>query len=215
MNNKTARYLNKLIVYILIGIVSFFAVFPVFWMASSSFKENAEIFTYPPVWIPRAPTARGYIDLFTKAMFGKTIFWSFAKNSIAVSLMTSTITVITAALGAYGMARFRYRGDTALKYIILLSQMLPGALLLIPLYMVMVKLELIDTLWSLVIAYISFTLPYCTYLLKSYIEAIPTSLDEAALVDGCTRRWVLPGGYPCSGAWHRGYFCASIYYELE
>lgn len=187
MNNKTRKRIKNLIVYLLLALVCFLAVFPFFWMISTSFKDRSEIFTYPPVWIPRHPTARGYIDLFTQPMFGKTLFWDFAKNSAFVSILTSIVTVAMAALGSYGMARFKFRGDKTLKYVILLSQMLPGALLLIPLYMIMLKLDLINTHWSLILAYISFTLPYCTYLLKSYIEAIPESIDEAALVDGCNR----------------------------
>lgn len=187
MNNRPQLVVKKSLMYLLVILVCFIAVFPFFWMVSSSFKVSGEIFTYPPVWIPRDPTAVGYLNLFTQHMFGNSIFWDFARNSLIVSLLASVITVVTASLGAYGMARFKFRGNKLLKYVILLSQMLPGALLLIPLYMVMNQLGLIDSLWALVIAYISFTLPYCTYLLKSYIEAIPESLDEAALVDGCNR----------------------------
>lgn len=181
------KKIDRAVINILIVLVSFCAVFPFLWMISSSFKDNSEIFTYPPVWFPRNPTIRGYMDLFTVPMFGNTLYWDFIQNSLFVSLITAIVTVAMASLGSYGMARFKFKGSRLFGYIILLSQMLPGALLLIPLYMLFQKLDLIDTHWSLIIAYTSFTLPYCTYLLKSYIEAIPPSIDEAALVDGCTR----------------------------
>lgn len=187
MKIKTKKKISKTILYFLLILVCFIAVFPFFWMVSSSFKGNSEIFTYPPVWIPREPTTEGYTNLFFTPMYGTTLFIDFARNSLFVSLLTAIITVLIAALGSYGMARFKFRGGGVLKYLILLSQMLPGALLLIPLYMIMAKLKLIDSHWALIIAYISFTLPYCTYLLKSYIDAIPPSIDEAALVDGCNR----------------------------
>ena len=187
MRTKTKKSIRQVILYALLLVVCISTVFPFFWMVSSSFKTNSEIFSYPPSFIPRDPTARGYKDLFTAPMFGQTKFIDFARNSTFVSLLTAIITVVMSVLAAYGMSRFKFKGSTALKYLILLSQMLPGALLLIPLYMIMVKLELINTHWSLIIAYISFTLPYCTYLLKSYVDAIPVSIDEAALVDGCNR----------------------------
>lgn len=187
MKNKTKKKFIRSILYVLLVLVSLVTVFPFLWMISSSFKTNSEIFSYPPALIPRLPTLTGYLGLFNTAMFGQTKFLDFARNSVFVSLLTAIITVVMAALGAYGMSRFKFKGATALKYLILLSQMLPGALLLIPLYMVMVKFNLINTHWSLIIAYISFTLPYCTYLLKSYVDAIPKSLDEAAFVDGCNQ----------------------------
>jgi ABC-type glycerol-3-phosphate transport system permease component len=187
MKNKQKKKISQFFQISMLMLVIFGAVFPFFWMISSSFKTNSEIFTYPPVWIPREPTTQSYRDLFTKPMYGETKFIDFAKNSLFVSLTTAIITVVMAALGSYGMSRFKFKGSKALKYLILLSQMLPGALLLIPLYMIMVRFDLINNHWSLILAYISFTLPYCTYLLKSYIDSIPESLDEAALVDGCNR----------------------------
>ncbi len=184
---RTHKFIKTVVTYILLILATLVSILPFIWMLSTAFKQNSEIFTYPPVWIPRNPTAKGFLDLFSMPMFGKTLFWTFAKNSLFVAMATSVVTVVMAALGAYGLSRFRFNGATVLVYVILLSQMLPGALLLIPLYMMINKLGLIDSHWSLVIAYISFTLPYCTYLLKSYIDAIPDSIDEAALVDGCNR----------------------------
>lgn len=187
MKAKTKKKATNVGLYILMVIVCIATVFPFIWIISSSFKTNSEIFSYPPSIIPREPTARGYIGLFTNPMFGQTKFLDFARNSVFVSILTAVITVVMAALGSYGMSRFKFKGSSVLKYLILLSQMLPGALLLIPLYMIMVKLDLINSHWALIIAYISFTLPYCTYLLKGYVDAIPKDIDEAALVDGCNR----------------------------
>ncbi len=91
------------------------------------------------------------------------------------------------SVAAYSISRFRFRGSGVLRYTILLSQMLPGALLLVPLYLFLKDLQLLNTLWSLILVYTAFTLPYCTYILKGYFDTIPPDLDEAAMVDGCSR----------------------------
>jgi len=160
-------------------------------MISTSLKERAEIFTYPPVWIPENPSLKGYIDLAREDIFGNAGFVDFLKNSVFVSLATASITVVMASLAGYSLSRFRFRGSKFLRYTILLGQMMPGALLLIPLYLLMNSLGLFDTHWALIVAYTSFTLPYATYIIKGYFESIPPSLDEAAMVDGCNRSGAL------------------------
>lgn len=181
------RLFGKIIVYILTIIVCAVALVPFLWMVSTSFKDRSEIFTYPPVWIPAHPTLKGYQGLASPAVFGDAGFLDFTMNSLSVSLLTALTSVMMASLAGYSMSRFRFRGSEFLRYTVLLSQMMPGALLLIPLYMIMNTFGLLDTHWSLILAYTSFTLPYCTYILKGYFESIPPDLDEAAMVDGCTR----------------------------
>lgn len=201
MNEKTFKIFKKTIIILLVIIVCTAAALPFLWMISTSFKDRSEIFTFPPVWIPKMPTIRGYTGLLAQNIFGNTGFINFVLNSLFVSLITAATSIILAAMAGYSMSRFRFRGSGFLKYTILLSQMMPGALLLIPLYLLVNSLGLIDNLWSLVLAYTSFTLPYCTYILKGYFESIPADLDEAAMVDGCTRigalfRVILPLAAP-------------------
>lgn len=201
MNEKTFKIFKKTIIVLLVIIVCTAAALPFLWMISTSFKDRSEIFTFPPVWIPRMPTIRGYTGLLAQNIFGDTGFINFVLNSLFVSLITAATSIILAAMAGYSMSRFRFRGSGFFKYTILLSQMMPGALLLIPLYLLVNSLGLIDNLWSLVLAYTSFTLPYCTYILKGYFESIPADLDEAAMVDGCTRigalfRVILPLAAP-------------------
>lgn len=198
---KARKKLTKIIVYILLFIVSTCAVVPFFWMVSTSFKSRAEIFTSPPVWIPEDPSLSPYLDLGRKDIFGNASFYDFAKNSTIVALATGATTVVMASLAGYSLSRFRFRGSKFLRYTILLGQMMPGALLLIPLYLFITNLGLQDTHMSLILAYTSFTLPYATYILRGYFESIPASLDESALIDGCTRvgalfRIVLPLAAP-------------------
>lgn len=187
MRIKKSIVINKIFVYIGLFLLCSFVLIPFLWMVSTSFKHRSEIFTYPPVWIPQLPTLQGYVGLINEKPFGGVGFGTFLKNSMIVSLFTAAITVILASFASYSLSRFRFRGSTTLKYAILFSQMLPGSLLLIPLYLMMRDLKLLDNLMGLVFAYSSFTLPYCTYLLKGYFDSIPPDIDEAALIDGCSR----------------------------
>jgi ABC-type glycerol-3-phosphate transport system permease component len=184
---KLQRRIQTALVYILTIIACIIALMPFLWMISTSFKDRSEIFTYPPVIIPREPTLEAYTGLMDQSIFANAGFIDFTKNSLFVSLFTAFSSVTMASLAGFSMSRFRFRGSSFLRYSILLSQMLPGALLLIPLYLFVNSLGLIDSHWSLILAYTSFTLPYCTYILKGYFESIPADLDEAAMVDGCTR----------------------------
>lgn len=198
---KTRTRFQKALVYLLAVVVCAGAVIPFLWMVSTSFKDRSEIYTYPPVWIPRHPTLSGYSGLRSPEIFAGASFFRFASNSLFVAGTTAVLTVMIASFAAYSMSRFRFRGSLLLRYTILLSQMLPGALLLVPLYLLMRDLRLLDSHWALIIAYTSFTLPYCTYILKGYLDTIPADLDEAAMVDGCSRlealfRVVLPLAVP-------------------
>ena len=192
---------QKSIIYILVIACCAAAMIPFLWMLSSSFKKSGEIFTYPPVWIPREPTLEGYAELGSQDIFADVGFSQFVLNSLFVALVTAFICLIMASMAAYSMSRFKFRGSRLLRYTILLSQMLPGALLLMPIYLFMKDVKLLDTLWSLIITYVSFGLPYNTYILKGYFDTIPVDLDEAAIIDGCTRlqalfRVVLPLAAP-------------------
>ena len=186
MSFKKHKIVRKTIVYILLILLCSFVLIPFFWMISSSFKPRAEIFTYPPVWIPRQPTFDAFLNLIREKPYGGVGFVHFLKNTMVVSLFTAVITVILASFASYSLSRYRFRGNASLKYMIIFSQLLPGSLILIPLYLLMRDLKLIDNLMGLIFAYTSITLPYCTYLLKGYFDSIPIGIDEAAKVDGCS-----------------------------
>jgi ABC-type glycerol-3-phosphate transport system permease component len=122
-------------------------------------------------------------------------------NSLAVASATTAISVALAALAAYGFSRYRFRGSTALLMSMVATQMVPGILLLITYFKVVSWVELYNTRTALVIAYTSFVLPFATWILKGYFDTIPTELDEAAMIDGCSPlqtfgRVVLPVGLP-------------------
>lgn len=183
MRKKSGR---KIITVLLVVLVCAFALFPFLWMISTSFKPAEEVYTNTPAFIPDHPTAQGYVEMLTteSSTFD---FKKWAVNSVVIALMTTVFSMVTATLGGYGLSRFRFRGRGALSYIVLTTQVLPGSLLMIPLYIIMGNLQLLDTRLGLVIAYATFSVPFCTWMMKGFFDSIPLSLEEAAKVDGAGR----------------------------
>jgi ABC-type glycerol-3-phosphate transport system permease component len=162
-----------------------FAVFPFLWMISSSFKPSKEIYSLSPSFIPSEPTLTGYKDMLNnKSRFN---MQTWIKNSLIVASSTTVFSLIIATFGGYGMSRFRFRGRTALGYIVLMTQVLPGSLLIIPLYVILNSMRLLNKLIALVLAYTTFSVPFCTWMMKSFFDTVPKSLDESASVEGCSK----------------------------
>lgn len=179
-------------------IVCLFCIFPFCWMISVSFKPASEVYA-PPTLFPKAPTLDGYRNML--ATTGAFSFTTWLKNSVIASLCTTLFSLIIATLGAYGLARFRFRGRNALAYLILTTQVIPGALIIVPLYIIMSNLNLLDNMIGLILAYTTFTVPFCTWMMKGYFDSISLTIDEAAMVDGANRfqvftRIVLPLSLP-------------------
>ena len=179
-------------------LVCLFAMFPFICMSSVSFKPASEVYAAPTLF-PKAPTLDGY-----KAMLSTTGAFSFTtwlRNSVIVSLCTTLFSLIIATLGAYGISRFHFKGRSALSYIILTTQVIPGALIVVPMYVIMGNMNLLDNMFGLILAYTTFTVPFCTWMMKGYFDSISPTIDEAAMVDGANRfqvfsRIVLPLSLP-------------------
>jgi hypothetical protein len=156
-----------------------FLFFPLFWMLSTSFKPEAEIFVRMPTLLPSAPTLANYANALTR---GDLLL--YLRNSLLTATGGALLTVILGMYAAYGFAKFRYRGRTALMYLMLSAQMFPFAVLLISIYPLLQSVGLLDTRTGLVIAYIVLALPSGTYMLYSYFVSIPSEIIEAARADG-------------------------------
>lgn len=157
-------------------------VFPLFWMIVTSLKPQYELFRRPPSFLPETVTFEHYWRLLTE-----TPFLTYFANSVVLSASTTLVVVAIATLGAYSLVRFSYRGRETLALLVLFTYLLPSVVLIIPLYLLMVTLGISNTLFSLVIAYTTFALPYALWLLRSFMAGIPEDLESAALVDGATR----------------------------
>ncbi len=174
---------------------------PIFWMVVTSFKVQSEIFMLPPTVVPLAPTLHNYVEILNGDLSTSIAFLRYFRNSLVVSAGTVIATLLLATPAAYAFSRVPFRGKRTFIYFILVSQMLPVVLILIPLYRALLALHLLSTYIGLVIPYLMFTLPFSIWMLKGYFDTIPRELDEAAKVDGCTRmqamlRVILPNVKP-------------------
>jgi ABC-type glycerol-3-phosphate transport system permease component len=165
-------------------------------MIVTSVKPNDEIFSMQAPLVVQHATIQHYTDLLSQTLFGN---WFL--NSVIVSVVTTLIGLLLGSLAAYGVARTPSSVTSSLARVVLLVYLIPRAVLFIPLYQVLNALGLLDNLLGLIIAYLSFTLPFCIWLLIGYFKAIPKELDEAALIDGATPlgvlwRVIIPIGRP-------------------
>ena len=159
--------------------------FPVYWMFASAVQEESAIFTYPPTLVPfKTFTLEPLYRVF---FLEKKPMARWLWNSLLVSVLSSTASVLLGLWGGYALSRFRFRGRTLVGFLILLTQMLPGSLIIIPLYMILTDLSLGNSLWGLTLTYMSFNTPFSIWMLKSFVEGIPKELEEQGLIDGCSR----------------------------
>lgn len=173
-----------------------YCLFPLAWMVSTSLKPTEDTYVIPPLWIPSHPTLNSY-----RMILGIQNFPRYFFNSSIVSFSTTVLAMVFAGLAGYGFSRFRFRGSRVLMIFTLMTQMFPGILLVIPYFSLMGAAGLLNTYPALVIAYTSFSLPFCTWMLKGFFDSIPAELDEAAMIDGCSRtsaflRVILPLSAP-------------------
>jgi multiple sugar transport system permease protein len=162
--------------------IVFVVAFPLVWMVITSVKPQFELFRIPPTFWPEQITFEHYARLLFE-----TPFLTYMRNSLVLSTTTTILVVGVATLGAHSLVRFRYRGRETLAQLVLFTYLLPSVVLLLPLYLMMVWLGVANSLFSLVIAYTTFALPYALWLLRSFMQGIPEDLESAALVDGATR----------------------------
>jgi N,N'-diacetylchitobiose transport system permease protein len=167
-------------------LVALFAVFPVFWMISTSLKPNREIFGGTPVPVPKHPTLEHYREILTGDLIPGVTFVDFFLNSTLVALATVLISGVVALLAATAVARFRFRLRTSFLIMLLIVQMIPLEALVIPLFLMVRRLGLYNTLPSLILTYIGFSLPFAVWMLRGFVAAVPKELEEAAAIDGAT-----------------------------
>lgn len=205
------RVLPQIGLYVAAALVAIVILAPPIWLLISSISSTAELLRVPVHWIPEAPTLERYVQIATAtggdsaANFRRSLF-----NSLAIAASVTAICVTVGALAAYSFARMSFAGHGQLVYVLLISYTLPPIMLVIPLFRVMGDLQLLDTIQGLVIVYSSLIMPFAIWILRSYFQTIPADLEDAAMIDGCTRlqaltRVILPISLP--GIVATGLFC--------
>ena len=167
--------------YALLGIFVFLVAVPLFWMVTTALKSNKDLyedFSY----FPTKPTFQHFVRVIARDDLLTNI-----RNSLVVASTTTVVTVVVSAFAAFSIVRYRYWGREWVGRLILFKYLLPTAMLFVPLYTIVVALGLGNTLQSLMLTYLSFTVPFCTWMLMGYFRSIPPELEEHAMVDGCTK----------------------------
>jgi ABC-type glycerol-3-phosphate transport system permease component len=177
-------------------LVSAFALFPVYYLAVTSLKTREEIYSRTPDLWPNHPNWHEYPSVLGEGHVGRALV-----NSLIVASGTMVICLIVGALAAYALARFRLKFTQLLLMAVLMTQMFPLVVLVIPLFVIMRKADLLGTYWSLIITYLAFSVPLAIWVMRSFFLAIPEELEHAARIDGATRigamvRVVLPLAAP-------------------
>jgi multiple sugar transport system permease protein len=215
---RLGRLVRRVTLALLLLLAVAYVTGPFLWMGLSSFETRAELFSRPPTWFPTSL----YLDNYRNILSDPTLIQSL-QNSTIVAGFTTLLALTLGSLAAYAFARLKVPGRDRLFVMILASQMLPGIAILVPLYVTMRTLGLIYTFQGLILAYLSFNLPYVIWLLRAFFVSIPPEIEEAARVDGCSRvgaivRVVLPlsapgfistGIFAFIGAWNE-FLIASV-----
>jgi multiple sugar transport system permease protein len=191
-----ARRLLKWVGNGLLVVLLVWTLVPFYWMVVTSLKKDKEIYGFEATLVPRQPTLANYVRLFATTPFVK-----YVRNSTIIAVGTTVFSLVFGCLGAYALARLRFPGRGLIARGLVVTYLVPPSLLFIPLFAVMSTLSLIDTHQGLVLAYLGFSVPFATWLLMGYFRSVPIELEEAALVDGCTRlgsliRVILPMSLP-------------------
>lgn len=167
--------------YIPLAIFLFVTIFPFYWIINTSLKDSTEVLSLPISYYPHHPTFINYTRLFNEFGFGS----AFA-HSAFVAVFTTIIVTLLSLLAGYAMSRYSFKGKGFFYMLMLITQMLPAVVLMIPLFSIMVNLRLINNLWSLVLICTCTNLAYCMFMMMGYFNAVPRELEEAAQVDGCS-----------------------------
>jgi multiple sugar transport system permease protein len=173
--------------WIFLAMVVAFAVLPMAWMFSTSIKSEFAATQQPPQWIPDEPTFEQYVTLLSPANPTGQQFLGYLRNSIWVSTATTVLGILVAVPAAYAFSRFNFPAREPLFFSVLVRNMFPVVVFLIPLFILMKRLGLIDTHLSLILTYLTFGLPLSIWLLKGFYDNIPPELERAARIDGATR----------------------------
>ena len=179
----------------LLALAIFFVIgFPVYWMLNTAVKKPLEWQNYSPHFIPQNPTLENFSNAFHSSNFTNDL-----KNSIIITCGAVAVSLVIGFFGALAIARFSFYGKRAVVFIVLLVQMVPLIVLVIPIYQTLDGLQMRNTLYGIMLTYLVFTVPYTVWTLRGFIANIPKELDEAALVDGCNRWQTFIQDHPAAG----------------
>ncbi|MEO6062569.1 MAG: carbohydrate ABC transporter permease [Thermoflexales bacterium] len=193
---KLRRAISKTVLYIAIIFVTAITIFPIYWMIVSTLQPNSYSLHYPPPFFPQEVRLTQFAELFAQRPIA-----NWLKNSFVIASISMLLVTALSVLGAYALSSLRWRGRSLFGLFLLITQMLPEILVLVPLYVMYNALEQLNSLPALAVVDAAFALPVCIWILKGVFDAVPSEVLDAALVDGCSEfstvwRIVLPLSLP-------------------
>jgi multiple sugar transport system permease protein len=198
--SSSARFWGGLGLYTAVGAYVVFALFPIYWTLKISVTPNKLLYSEGITLWPSQTTLQNFVTVLAASDFPR-----YFLNSVIVSVSTAILVTVIATLAGYAMSRFAFRGKAMLAILLLLTQTFPLVMVIPPIYRIMGEIGLINSLTGLVIIYTAFNTAFATFLMQSFFDGIPKDLEEAAMIDGCTRlqamrRIIVPLTLPGMGA---------------
>lgn len=181
-DKKNNQIVTRVASYSILLIMTCLIIIPILWMISTSLKSEDAIWDTPIEVIPSDPTLFNF-----KSLWSTHPFLQYLKNSLIVVSSSTVISVAVSTFAGYGISRFKFRGRSTYMAFLLATQLFPSIMLLIPYYKIFMTLGLIDNITALIITYVSFTIPFCTWMMRGYFAGISKDLDQAASIDGAGR----------------------------
>ena len=180
-SRATGRLIRRTVLVGGLALFSLWTALPLYWIVVTSIKPNLLIYREPQLF-PSQVT----LDHFAFVL-GKTPFLQYIRNSVSVTLVTTSLAMVIGTLAAYAIVRLSFAGRRWVARSVVVTYLVPGSLLFIPMFQVIYTIGLIDNIVGLMLTYLTFTVPFATWMMIAYFRNIPTELDDAALVDGCNR----------------------------
>lgn len=175
------KRIHKIVRYFVLLFFASIVLIPILWMVSTAFKTEAETYSAHPIWIPGEISLKSF-----EKFFGIYNFGHMTLNSLITCLGAMVICIICACLAGYGVTRFRFKGNKTLMGFLLVTQMFPSVMLVVPFYAVLSKYALTNSLLGLIVVYAATNVAFSTWMMTSYFKSIPVELDEAARIDGAS-----------------------------
>lgn len=159
-----------------------FTVFPIYWTINTAFKAEGDIMKRPLEYLPLAPTVENFVTAWTNIGFA-----TYFKNSLIVGISTVIVVIVLSTLSGYALSRYNFKGKKSFLLMLLCTQFIPRAMMIIPLFIIFKNLGLISNPLSLIITYTAIEIPFTTILMTGFISNVPKELEEAAQIDGCSK----------------------------
>lgn len=173
---------SRVVRFVALGIWLIITIFPLYWIVVTAIKPRNDIYAFPVEYWPQSFSFENFENLFRVSNFA-----TYLLNSVIVSVVASVLVTMISLLSGYVLARFEFRAKTTVLMAFLVTQMIPGFIALGPLYQLMVDLKLVNDRTGLVLVYIAMCIPFSTILLRGFFQNVPDALEEAAMIDGCSR----------------------------